>query len=119
MADHDQLRRTPSTRARHEHRCSTSSGDPAHSSACSPTSTFHDVDIDLDDATVLVAYTDGISEARRDTELFGEERILEHVARLSDQPIDDVLGQLVDAALEFGGRPNQDDIAAVAFRPTR
>jgi phosphoserine phosphatase RsbU/P len=83
------------------------------------TATFHDVDIDLDSATVLVAYTDGISEARRDTELFGEERILEHVARLNDEPIDHVLGQVVDAALDFGGRPNLDDIAAVAFRPTR
>ena len=67
---------------------------------------FHDVDIELDEATVLVAYTDGVSEARRDRELFGEERILELVGSVHDEPADEVVfGRLVDAALDFGGEP--------------
>ena len=65
----------------------------------------------------LVAYTDGVSEARRDGEMFGPERIVELVGRVGDQPLDAVLDQLVDAAAEFGGTPNQDDIAVIAIRP--
>ncbi|HZB40117.1 MAG TPA: SpoIIE family protein phosphatase [Ilumatobacter sp.] len=78
---------------------------------------FHDVDIHLDEITLVVAYTDGVSEARRNREQFGEERILELVGRFSDHPVDGVLKHLVDAVLEFGGRPNYDDIAAIAIRP--
>src|SRR6185312_6666451 len=36
---------------------------------------LHDVDVLVDDASVLVAYTDGVSEARRDRQLFGDERV--------------------------------------------
>ena len=81
--------------------------------------TFHDVDIDIDHTSVLVAYTDGISEARRDRELFDEDRIVELVGRFAADPVDSILDDLVDAALDFGGRPNQDDIAAIALRPAR
>ena len=77
---------------------------------------FHDVDIDLDRSTVLAAYTDGISEARRQGELFGEERIVELVGRFADQALDTLLDELVAAALDFGGSPNHDDIAAIALR---
>jgi serine phosphatase RsbU (regulator of sigma subunit) len=77
---------------------------------------FHDVDIHLDESTLVVAYTDGVSEARRNREQFGEERILELVGHFSGQAVDDVLKHLVDAVLEFGGRPNYDDIAAIAIR---
>jgi phosphoserine phosphatase RsbU/P len=77
---------------------------------------FHDVEIDLDETTMVIAYTDGVSEARRKREIFGEDRILELVERFRDHAVDDVLKHLVDAALEFGGRPNHDDIAAIAIR---
>jgi phosphoserine phosphatase RsbU/P len=77
---------------------------------------FHDVEIDLDDTSMVIAYTDGVMEARRNREIFGEERILELVDRFSDHVADDVLKHLVDAALDFGGRPNHDDIAAIAIR---
>lgn len=77
---------------------------------------FHDVDIQLDESTVLVAYTDGVSEARRGHELFGDERIIQLVREASDDSADDVLDSVVSAALAFGGSPNQDDIAAIAIR---
>ncbi len=60
-----------------------------------------------------------MSEARRDGELFGEEGIRELIGRVRDRPVDDLLHQLVDAALNFGGLPNQDDIAAIALRLPR
>lgn len=79
---------------------------------------LHDVDIHLDDSAVLVAYTDGVSEARRDGEMFGPERIAEVVGRAAEETVDTVLDRLVEAATEFGGTPNQDDIAAIAVRPS-
>ncbi len=77
----------------------------------------HDVTVELDESTVVVAYTDGVSEARRDGELFGEERIVQLLGRVSGRPAGEILDELVDAALGFGGNPNQDDIAAIAIRP--
>lgn len=78
---------------------------------------FHDVDVPLDESSVLLAYTDGVSEARRDGEMFGPERIVELVGRVGGQSVDTVLDELVEAAVEFGGTPNQDDIAVIAIRP--
>jgi sigma-B regulation protein RsbU (phosphoserine phosphatase) len=78
---------------------------------------FHDVETQLDESTLLVAYTDGVSEARRGGDLFGEDRIISLVHDLRARAVDDVLDRLVDAALDFGGRPNHDDIAAIAIRP--
>ena len=77
---------------------------------------FHDVDIHLDESTVVVAYTDGVSEAQHDRELFGEQRILELVGHFDGRPLGDVLDRLVEAVLSFGGSPNRDDIAAIAVR---
>ncbi|MGA9277359.1 PP2C family protein-serine/threonine phosphatase, partial [Ilumatobacter sp.] len=77
---------------------------------------FHDTHVELDESTALIAYTDGVSEARRDGVMFGDERMLELVRDSSALSVDVVLDRLVDAALEFGGRPNQDDIAAIGIR---
>ena len=83
-----------------------------------PDVVFHDVDVLLDESSVLVAYTDGVSEARRDGEMFGPARIVELVGRVGGRPVDEVLDRLVEAATDFGGTPNQDDIAGIAIRPT-
>jgi phosphoserine phosphatase RsbU/P len=79
---------------------------------------LHDVELLVDESSVVVAYTDGVSEARRDRQLFGDERVLALVDQFSELPARDVLERLVGAALEFGGSPNRDDIAAIAIRPT-
>ena len=77
---------------------------------------FHEVDIDLDRTAVLLAYTDGISEARRaDGELFGEERISALMRQLFTRPSSEILDQVVATVLVFGGQPNRDDIAAIAL----
>lgn len=80
---------------------------------------FHEVDIDLDQASVLLAYTDGVSEARDvDGGLFGEERIGALMQQLSARSSSELLEQVVATVLEFGGQPNIDDIAALALRAT-
>ena len=81
--------------------------------------TFHEVDIDLDRGAVLLAYTDGVSEARRaDGGLFGEARISALMQTLSTRPASEILEQVVATVLDFGGQTNRDDIAAIALRST-
>lgn len=63
---------------------------------------------------MLVLYTDGITEARRDKELFGEERL---VALLQEQAVADpkALPQVIlDAVLEYADSELSDDVAIVA-----
>jgi len=77
---------------------------------------FHDVEIVLERSDLLFAYTDGISEARRGADQFGEDNVLALVGRLRDLPVDAVVDNMIAAVLEFGGTPNEDDVAAIAIR---
>ena len=63
----------------------------------------------------LVLYTDGVTEARRDRELFGERRLTEVVAELRGGSAQAVADGVRDAALAFGGRL-RDDLQVVVLR---
>jgi PAS domain S-box-containing protein len=63
----------------------------------------------------LLAYTDGVSEARRDGELFGQERIIAAASGRNGSSPDEISTAVRDAALEFGGRL-RDDLQIVAIR---
>ena len=63
----------------------------------------------------LVLYTDGVTEARRDGELLGEQRLLEIVAGLRGRSAQEVAEAVRDAALAFAGRLH-DDLQVVALR---
>ena len=63
----------------------------------------------------LVFYTDGVIEARRDKELFGEDRLVEVVRGLRGQSAQDVAEAVRDAALAFGGVLH-DDLEVVVLR---
>lgn len=68
----------------------------------------------------LVLYTDGITEARAASAMFGEERLLASVRRslrpsAEGPPVEGVVSDLVAEALEFQSGYASDDIAAVAF----
>ena len=71
------------------------------------------VTLTLDDH--LVFYTDGVTEARHDGELLGEERLIEIVSRLRGRSAQEVAEAVRAAALEFAGRL-QDDLEVVALR---
>lgn len=62
----------------------------------------------------LLAYTDGVSEARRHGELFGQERIMAVARGLNDGQPEKIARAVRDAALEFGGRL-RDDLQIVAI----
>lgn len=76
---------------------------------------FHDVRVMLDPGDALVVFTDGVTEARREREFFGDERLRAAVgtpaasaAGLAEGILDQVMG--------FQGSNPRDDIAVVTVR---
>jgi sigma-B regulation protein RsbU (phosphoserine phosphatase) len=76
---------------------------------------YHDRDVLLTAGAQIVLYTDGVCEARRETEFYGEDRLraviasrTDSAATTTDAVLDDVL------AFQFG-QP-RDDIAVVVLR---
>jgi len=67
----------------------------------------------LDD--YLVFYTDGVTEARRESDLFGEERLLKAVSGLRGRSAQEVAEGVRDVALAFGGEL-RDDLQVVVVR---
>jgi PAS domain S-box-containing protein len=67
----------------------------------------------LDDCLVL--YTDGVTEARRGKEFFGDEGLLDAVRRLRDRSAEEVARGIADSALAFGGRL-RDDVQILVVR---
>lgn len=82
-----------------------------------PDADWPEQQIELQNGDLMILYTDGVSEAKRQGELFGEERIRELMASVVDE---DGLAasSLIDhaaAAFAEDGRP-VDDIAIVALK---
>ncbi len=64
----------------------------------------------------LVLYTDGLTEARRDAELFGEERLLRTVEKLHGLNVQELSDGLLKAAQDFSRGELQDDVAILSVR---
>ena len=75
-------------------------------------STAHDV---LQEGDCLVLYTDGVTEARRGSELFGERRLLDATRSLHGVPAQQVAERLRDEASAFAGRL-RDDLQILTVR---
>jgi serine phosphatase RsbU (regulator of sigma subunit)/HAMP domain-containing protein len=71
----------------------------------------------LDDGATVLLYTDGVTEARREGVLFGEERVQASLA--SGGTPDEVIRRLVEDVSSYSGGVFRDDVAivAVTFRP--
>ena len=68
---------------------------------------------------VLVAYTDGLTEARDKSGMFGDERLLETVARMQDAPARAIAEQLIDDAQRHAGGKFSDDVAILVLKRDR
>ena len=87
------------------------SGPPLGTFASDYTNAF--VTLTLEDCLVL--YTDGVTEARRGRELFGEQRLLAVVGALRGRTAQELAEGVRSAALDFAGRLT-DDLQIVTLR---
>jgi sigma-B regulation protein RsbU (phosphoserine phosphatase) len=73
--------------------------------------------VQMNPGDILVAYSDGVTEPENDFGDFGEERMMEVVARYRDQPLDVISAQVM-AALDawIGAEEQPDDITLVLAR---
>ena len=61
-------------------------------------------------------FTDGLVEARRGNELFGEERVVDILRRLPHQTLQQLADELVEAPRDFHGPRLADDLAVLLLR---
>ncbi len=69
----------------------------------------------LEPGDKLVLYTDGISEARRDREMFGLEGVVESVRRHGMKSSEDLVGELLSDASSWASGHLADDVAIVVL----
>ena len=74
--------------------------------------------VSLQPGDLLVAFTDGISEAmNREDEEWGESRLIETVGSLDTLPATEMIGRIRDGADRFvAGAPQHDDMTIVVLR---
>jgi serine phosphatase RsbU (regulator of sigma subunit) len=73
---------------------------------------------DLPTGASLVLYTDGVVEARRDGELYGDDRLDALLADRHDLPARSLAAAIAEDAREFAGGDLSDDLAVVVIRRT-
>lgn len=79
-------------------------------------STFEESETHLEVGDVLFLYTDGLTEARRGQEFYGEERLLEFLGSLRDAGATGVVERVIDEVMAFTSRELRDDLALLAVR---
>jgi len=72
--------------------------------------------MELHAGDVLLAYTDGITEARRNGECFGEERLVSEVRAARGEPAEVIADRVIEAVRRFAGHEPADDLALIALR---
>ncbi len=75
---------------------------------------YLDTQADIPPGSLLLFYTDGITEARRDSEFFGEGRLAAGLERTGDVPIEMLPSALLNEVLTFTGGLLRDDAALLA-----
>jgi serine phosphatase RsbU (regulator of sigma subunit) len=73
-------------------------------------------EIPLDTGDLVLLYTDGLAEARNGEQLFGEERIVNHLRRDPGVDVHVLCKSLMEAAEDFASDALSDDTAILAIR---
>jgi serine phosphatase RsbU (regulator of sigma subunit) len=81
-----------------------------------PSASFFSRELPLVTGDLLVMYTDGLAEARNGDQLFGEERIANHIRRDPGVDVHVLCKSLVEAAEDFAADAINDDTAILAIR---
>ena len=79
---------------------------------------YEAVHADLPTGAVLVVYTDGVIEARRDGELYGVERLDALLAQQRDLTPRELAVAVTESCRSFAGGELADDVAVVVIRRT-
>lgn len=77
--------------------------------------TFEDRDVDLRPGDVLTMFTDGVTEARRNKEMYGDARLRACVERSAESAAA-VVGSVLEDVVDFQHDDLRDDVAVVALR---
>ncbi|MCL5736256.1 MAG: SpoIIE family protein phosphatase [Actinobacteria bacterium] len=80
---------------------------------------YHDGQINMPDDSLLLLYTDGVTEARSQNGFFGEERLSDSLTRARGRPVDRVPSMLLEDALRFSDGHLDDDVALLAVNYRR
>lgn len=85
-----------------------------------PATVFLSVDLHLNAGDLLVLYSDGLTDARHDSQLFGEAGIMQGLEELKSLPCDAMVKALVERADEFskGRLPDDTAVLVVRYLPT-
>jgi serine phosphatase RsbU (regulator of sigma subunit) len=81
-----------------------------------PGQEYSEVRVELPRGASLVLYTDGVVEARREGELYGDERLDALLAARHDLPARALAAAVAEDAREFAGGDLSDDVAVVVIR---
>jgi sigma-B regulation protein RsbU (phosphoserine phosphatase) len=77
---------------------------------------FTTAEVRLEPGDVLLAFTDGVVEARRGDEEFGDERLAAALAALAARPLEEVPAALLSEVSAFAGDEEMDDRAVLVAR---
>lgn len=80
-------------------------------------SEYEQLSTELRRGDVLLSYTDGIIEARKGKELFGQDRLIQAFAEVGDASIDSIPERILGRVVGFSGGRLTDDIAILAVTP--
>jgi sigma-B regulation protein RsbU (phosphoserine phosphatase) len=72
--------------------------------------------LQLHPGDLLVAYSDGITEAMRGAEQFGEERLIEALRSRPDAPPEELVSAVLERVQAFGAADRSDDLTLLIAR---
>lgn len=81
-----------------------------------PDMPFADTKVKLGTGETLFLYTDGVVEARVEKDLYGEERLMEALRRLTGCEPEATIEAVLDDLMQFTGGKLSDDLAILALR---
>lgn len=77
---------------------------------------YHEDELTIDCGDELFLYTDGLVEARRGRELFGEARVARAIGDALAPALNDQLDSVLNSVMAFAGGELSDDVAALVVR---
>jgi serine phosphatase RsbU (regulator of sigma subunit) len=81
-----------------------------------PGTSYGDQEVYVDDRTLLFLYTDGLTEARRDGEFYGDARLANVLEEHKEHAASELPGMVLAEVLEFSGGSMRDDTAILTIR---